>query len=267
MFHRIALAAFLIGLLVPPVSAQKDKPKPSGLLTWETVAADKATKMTTRRAPVPGGWLVLVQIDEELSLVFLPDAGHRWLMDGSPSDVKPGKPTSEDAANGVLDKLKAELEKARAAALAERDEAEAARRRADEERKRALDQLEKRKKEKKPKTGAAATGPAKEAESKRIDEALGLAAREQADKYKAIAEEARAQEAAARQEAQALKQRMETITQQFQKQLAETTKALEDARVQAEKATAEAKRLQAEIEQSKREGNRLKALLDRKKKK
>ena len=60
----------------------------SGMLT--TRAADKAAKMTTRRASVPGGWLVLVQIDEEISLTFFPDAGRRW-DDGSPSDAKPPK--------------------------------------------------------------------------------------------------------------------------------------------------------------------------------
>ena len=119
--RRIALAALLLGSLAASANAQKkDAPKPTSLLTWETVAADKATKMTTRRASVPGGWLVLVQIDEEISLSFLPDAGHRWSDDGSPSDVKPAQPTAEDATKAAVDKLRVELEKARAAALAER---------------------------------------------------------------------------------------------------------------------------------------------------
>jgi hypothetical protein len=128
MFHRIALAALLIACFAVSASAQKDKPpKPRSATTWETVAADEAGKMTTRRASVPGGWLVLVQIGEDVSLTFLPDAAHRWSGgDGSPADVKTGKPTSEDATKAAVDKLTAELEETRAAAVAERKKAEAA---------------------------------------------------------------------------------------------------------------------------------------------
>src|SRR5262249_10162067 len=138
--------------------AQKDKPKSTSGLTWETVAADKSSKMTTKRALVPGGWLVLVQSGDDMCLTFLPDVGHAW-DDKSPSDANPPKPKFDDVTKSAIDKLKAEVEQARAAAQAERASAEAALKKADEERKKALDQLEKAKQDKKSKkgdTGAAA---------------------------------------------------------------------------------------------------------------
>ncbi len=272
MFHRLALAALLIGFLTFSANAQKRMPKSADLLTWETVAADPAGKMVTKRASVPGGWLVLVQSGDSMSLAFFPDAGHRW-ADESPSDLKAHKgkekPKFEDITKAMADKLRADLEQARATALAERDKAEAALRRAEEERKRHLDQLDKAKKDK-PRKGEKGTAAADLGAAKREAEAL----REQAEKQRAIAEEAREKEAAARREALLLKEKAEAVAQQFQKQLAETTKALEDARaaekraaVQAASAMEETKRLQVELDQARREAERLKQLLDKKKKK
>jgi hypothetical protein len=224
MFHRIALAALLIGCLTASANAQKEKPKltkPSDLLTWETVAADKAGKLITKRAQVPGGWLVVVQNGDDMTLTFLPDAGHRWSDDGSPSDAKPGKPQSDDLTKAAADKLKAEIEHARAAALNERDKAVATQKKLEEELKRVQDELEKTKKAKKPKKGDKADQASdanKAAERQRIAEALGLAPRDKSQEAKTIGEKARAAAVAEREKADAA-----------QKQLAEIATNLEEA--------------------------------------
>src|SRR5262245_35818146 len=99
----------------------------------------------TRRASVPGGWLVLVQAGESFSLTFLPDGKHRW-EEGSPSaskGAKGDKPKVDDASQGTLEKLKADLEKARAMAAAERDKALASHQKAEEELKRLRAEFEK----------------------------------------------------------------------------------------------------------------------------
>jgi hypothetical protein len=286
MFHRIALAALLIGCLTASANAQKDKPKPtkpSDLLTWQTVAADKTSKLTTKRAEVPGGWLVIVQYGDDMTLTFLPDADHRW-DDKSPSDTNPAKPKPDDLIKAAADKLRVDLEQARAAALAERDlavaaqknadkeikrllaelektkkeaesnldlakrneaealkqkalaeaqqkEAQAAQKKAEDELKKALDQLDKTKKAKKPRKGDKgdqAMDAGNEAERQRIAEELGLA-RDESQKAKAAAEEARAALAAERGKAEVV-----------QKQLAETATALKVAitqRKECEEAT------------------------------
>jgi hypothetical protein len=246
MFQRYALATLLIGFLAVSANAQKDKSKTTGLLRWETVTADKTTKMTTRRASVPGGWLVLVQIDEEVSLAFLPDVGHQWSDDRSPSDVKPGKFALEEATKAGVDKFRDELEKARAQALAERDRAEGALRKAEEERRRALEQLETARRERKPKKGekgAAATTDL-EAVKKEVE-----ALRDQAERLRATAEEARRQEAAVRREAEAQRARAEEVASRFAEEAA--------------KAKAEVKKLQAELDQARKDVERLKQLLDK----
>src|SRR5262245_49077712 len=153
MFHRLRLAVLLMGFLVVPANSQtKDAPKPTSLLTWETVAADPGGTMVTKRASVPGGWLVLVQRGDSTSLTFFPDEKHRW-NEGSPSDRRPkGKDRrkpEEDITKSTLEKLKADVEQARATALAERDKAHAALKKAEEERKKLLDDLDKDRKSKK----------------------------------------------------------------------------------------------------------------------
>src|SRR5262245_25487130 len=139
MCRRLSLAALLIACLAVSAHAQKggDKSKsPStGQLMWETVASDPSTWFVTKRASVPGGWLVLVQAGESVSLTFLPDGKHRW-EERSPSASKAAKgdkPKVGDAAKETLEKLKTDLEKARAMAAAERDKALASHQKAEEE--------------------------------------------------------------------------------------------------------------------------------------
>jgi hypothetical protein len=43
---------------------------------------------TLRRAPVPGGWLVTLRLNEGGGLTFVPDPHHEW--DGGSVDVKRG---------------------------------------------------------------------------------------------------------------------------------------------------------------------------------
>src|SRR5262245_55690285 len=223
MFPRIALAALLIACLAQSANAQKDKPKPTTLVTWETLAADKAAKMVTKRAQVPGGWLVLVQSGDDMCLTFLPDAGHAW-DDGSPSDKKPGKPTGGETTNPALDKLKAELENARAAAQAERDKAEAAQKKAEIE--------------------AANLRTTRKA----LERAQTV--QKEADRQRAIAREALQQEATARREALAQRVRAEAVAAR--------------AADEAAQAKAEARKLQAELDQARKEAERLRALLEKK---
>jgi hypothetical protein len=143
MLHRLALAGLFIGFFAPFALSQKESARQPSLLAWETVAADKATKMVTKRASVPGGWLVLVQGDDSTSVTFFPDAGHRW-ADDSPSDRKPSRGSKPERSNALLERNPdTDLAEQLARAAREKTEARDAAARATEEAARAKAEAQK----------------------------------------------------------------------------------------------------------------------------
>lgn len=63
-------------------------------LAFETLSrtvdgeAAKNMYLAVRRAPIPGGWLVALGLNEGGGLTFVPDPHHEW--DGGSVDVKRG---------------------------------------------------------------------------------------------------------------------------------------------------------------------------------
>ncbi len=61
----------------PETAAAPEAERRRKALTWEHVPSDR---FRVRRAPVPGGWLVLVEGDSGAAVTFCPDPGHDWSL-------------------------------------------------------------------------------------------------------------------------------------------------------------------------------------------
>lgn len=66
----------------PPqeAKAQSTNPTPIKQVDWELLQAPPGADNGSSRTRVPGGWIVYVEEYNTPSLVFVPDAHHKWLQ-------------------------------------------------------------------------------------------------------------------------------------------------------------------------------------------